>query len=66
MKIAFFKGLNEKAKIKLRYEKPLKLLNKLYEIINKIRTHENDCITEKIRRPIYNSFDNKVFSHDLQ
>ncbi len=65
MKKAFFKGLNEKAKTELGYEKPLKPLNRLYEIIDKIRTHENDCNTEKIERLIHDSFDNKAFSHDL-
>ncbi len=65
MKKAFFKGLNEKAKTKFGYEEPLKSLNKLYEIIDKIKTHENDCNTEKIERPIYDSFNNKAFSHDL-
>ncbi len=62
MKIAFSKGLNEKAKIELGYEEPLKPLNRLYEII---RTYGNDCDTEKIERPIHDSFDNKAFSHDL-
>ena len=65
MKKAFFKDLNEKVKTKLRYEKLLKPLNRLYEIIDKIRMHENDCDTKKIERPIYNSFDNKTFSHNL-
>jgi len=66
MKIAFSKGLNEKAKTELGYEKSLKPLNRLYKIIDKIRTHENDCVTEKIKKPIHDSFDNKAFSHDLQ
>ena len=65
MKKAFFKGLNEKAKTELGYKEPLKPLNRLYEIIDKIRTHGNNCDTEKIERPIYDSFDNKAFSHDL-
>jgi len=65
MKKAFFKGLNEKVKTELEYEESLKPLNRLYEIIDKIRTHENDCDTEKIERPIHDSFDNKAFSHDL-
>ena len=64
MKIAFSKDLNEKAKIELGYKEPLKPLNRLYEIIDKIRIHENDCVIEKIERIIHNSFDNKTFSHD--
>ena len=63
MKKAFFKGLNEKVKTEIGYEEPL---NRLYEILVKLRTHGNDCVTEKIERPIHDSFDNKAFSHDLQ
>ena len=65
MKKAFFKGLNENAMTELGYEEPLKPLNRLYEIIDKIRMHGNNCDTKKIERPIYDSFDNKAFSHNL-
>ncbi|CAG8597418.1 10757_t:CDS:2 [Funneliformis mosseae] len=27
--------------------------------------HKNNCNTEKIERPIHNSFNNKAFLHDL-
>ncbi|CAG8648879.1 15714_t:CDS:1, partial [Funneliformis mosseae] len=65
MKKAFFKGLNKKVKTELGYKEPLKPLNRLYEVIDKIRMYENNCDTEKIKRPIYDSFDNKAFLHDL-
>ncbi|CAG8719546.1 10713_t:CDS:1, partial [Funneliformis caledonium] len=65
MKKAFFKGLNEKIKNEFGYKEPLKPLNRLYKIINKIRMHKNDCDTEKIKRSIHDSFDNKAFSYDL-
>jgi hypothetical protein len=44
MEIAFFKNLNE---TKFGYEEPLKPLNRLYEILVKLKMHENDCIIEK-------------------
>ena len=36
----------------------------LYRILDKLGIHGNVSVTEQIERLIYDSFDNKAFSHD--